>query len=112
MRIAFDVKGTIEGHKKALVLHIFEQLQKQGHTCIVWSNSFSYAVDAIKNNDLKNTEPMQKLSKRDLEELGGQPFDLAIEDDRSQTWLGANKFAFVDELTAGLVQKLLNEGAK
>lgn len=110
MRIAFDVKGTIEGPKKALVLHIFEKLQEQGHTCVVWSNSYGYAVDAIKDNNLQNTEPMDKMSKFDLQERGLEPFDLAIEDDRSQTWLGAKKFAFVDELTYGQVLNLLKEG--
>lgn len=109
MRIAFDVKGTIEGPKKALVLHIFDKLQKQGHECVVWSNFYGYAVDAIKNNDLKNTQPMTKASRFDLENSQQGMFDLAIEDDRSQTWLGAKKFAFVDELTYGLVLSLLKE---
>jgi len=108
-RIAFDVKGTIEGPKKALVLHIFEQLQAQGHECIVWSNLYSYAVDAIKDNNLQNTYAISKLSKGDCAARGEEMFDLCIEDDRSQTYLGAKKFAFVDELTAGLVQKLLSE---
>ena len=111
MRIAFDVKGTIEGPKKALVLTIFNRLQEAGHTCVVWSNYYPYAVDAIKNNGLQNTQPMDKLTTTELQERGLEPFDLAIEDDRSQTWLGAKKFAFVDDLTYGLVLKLLQEAA-
>jgi len=108
-RIAFDVKGTIEGPKKDLVLHIFEKLQEQGHECVVWSNLYSYAVDAIKDNNLKNTQAMSKKSKGDLLSNGEELFDLCIEDDRSQTYLGAKKIAFVDELTYGYVVKLLSE---
>lgn len=108
MRIAFDVKGTIEGPKKALVLRLFEGLQDKGHTCIVWSNYYGYAVDAIKDNNLSKTEPMDKMSAYGLKERRNEePFDLAIEDDRSQTYLGANKFLFVDELTEEKVQELL-----
>lgn len=109
MRIAFDVKGTLDGPKSGLVLHIFDQLQKQGHECVVWSNYLDYAVQAIKKHNLQNTTPMTKKSKVDMMNSEEGMFDLAIEDDRSQTWLGAKKFAFVDELTAGLVQKLLKE---
>lgn len=107
MKIAFDVKGTIEGPKKELVLKLFRGFQNTGHECVVWSNSYGYAVDAIKNNNLLDTHPEDKKSKRDLEEYGRPVYDIAIEDDRSQTWLGAKRFVFVDELTEELVDQLV-----
>lgn len=107
MRVAFDVKGTIDGYNSELVLKLFKGLQAKGHEVFVWSNLYSYAVDAIKDNHLKNTEPLQKMSRIDLEERELPQMDLAIEDDRSQTWLGANKFVFVDELTEETVNDLL-----
>lgn len=102
-RVAFDVMGTLTGNKGALIQHIFRKLQDHGVECVVWSNNFSYAVDAIRDLKLENTVPMSKKTKMDLINNGEELFDLAIEDDRSQTWLGAKDFVFVDEIVTGLV---------
>lgn len=107
MRIAFDVKGTIEGPKKDLVLRLFRALQAKGHTCVVWSNFYGYAVDAIKDNNLINTVPMDKKGVWDLKERGEELMDMCIEDDRSQTWLGSRRFVFVDELDESFVDSLI-----
>lgn len=107
LRVAFDVKGTIEGPKKALVLKLFKGLQDKGHKCFVWSNSMDFAVDAIIENNLKNTEAMHKWSKSDFKDVGALLMDICIEDDRSQTWLGTKRFIFVDELDEALVDSLL-----
>jgi hypothetical protein len=104
MRIAFDVKATIEGPKKEQVLKLFRDLQAKGHTCHVWSNSYGYAVDAIRDNKLTNTEALSKFSMYDVENYGQTMYDVAIEDDRKQTYLGAKAFVFVDELYGDLVQ--------
>jgi len=101
MRIAFDVKGTIEGSKKKQVLRMFELFQKAGHKVFVWSNSYGYAVDAVRDNNLANTSPMDKMMKMDAEEE--QMMDIAVEDDHSQTWLAAKKFVFVDEIPDDMV---------
>ena len=107
MKVAFDVKGTIDGHKQDLVLKLFKGLQNKGHECVVWSNLYSYAVDAIRDHKLTNTEAMSKMSRFDLRDREMEPMDIAIEDDRSQTWLGAKRFIFVDELNEDLVKTLL-----
>lgn len=109
MKVAFDVKGTIEGHKKDLVLRLFRGLQSQGHTCLVWSNSIGYAVDAIKDNNLDNTEPLWKYTKGDVAMQGREMMDICIEDDRSQSYLGSRRFVFVDEINEELISKLLAE---
>ena len=115
MKIAFDVKGTIEGSKKQQVLRMFKLFQDAGHDVIVWSNSYGYAVDAIENNLLKNTNPHDKKMKMDVDYEEDRYVDIAIEDDRSQTWLAAKKFVFVDEIPTDmmlvdeLVTKLLLE---
>lgn len=101
MRIAFDVKGTIDGPRQELVLQIFRALQDAGHEMFVWSNSFSYAVEAVKEHNL-NAIPMSKFTKFDAQNNGEYNMDLAIEDDRSQTYLGARQIVFVDELTENL----------
>lgn len=112
MKIAFDVKGTIEGPKKDLVLKLFKGFQAQGHTCVVWSNMYSFAIGAIKDNDLENTNAMMKFSKGEAELGEVDFFDLAIEDDRRQTYLAANKFLFVDEITEELVNEILKHNKK
>lgn len=97
MRIAFDVKGTIEGPQKSKVLRLFKALQAQGHDLIVWSNSYGYAVDAVKDNNL--TCPAQsKTTKWDVDDDQSKFVDLAIDDDSSQTWLAAKRFIWVHEL--------------
>jgi hypothetical protein len=97
MRIAFDVMGTIEGPKQKQVLELFSRLWTAGHEMFVWSNLESYAVDAIKKHNLPATS-MRKYSSTDAEERGFM--DLAIEDDPSQTWLGAKQIVLVSELPA------------
>lgn len=101
MRIAFDVKGTIEGPKKQQVLHMFKAFQEAGHEVVVWSNSIFYAQSAVENNDLK-VEYMDKRMKGDYDFDESLFFDIAIEDDRSQTWLAAKKFLFVDEIPVNM----------
>lgn len=115
MRIAFDVKGTIESPMKKQVLHMFKLFQDAGHEVVVWSNSYSYAVNAIKDNNLQNTDPEDKFMKIDVERDESQYFDIAIEDDRRQDYLAAKKFIFVDEIPNAmedvdkLVAKVLSE---
>jgi len=96
MKIAFDVKGTIEGPRKIQVLAMLRHLKELGHEVIVWSNLYSYATDAVRNYDL-NVEATSKKMMLDYDSES-EAMDLAIEDDRSQTWLGAKKFLFVDEI--------------
>jgi hypothetical protein len=102
MRIAFDVKGTIEGSKKKQVLRMFELFQKAGHEVIVWSNSYGYAVDAVEDNELTNTRAESKRDKWNTSEENY--YDLAIEDDKQQgQWLAAKKFLFVDDIPDDMV---------
>lgn len=111
MRIAFDVKGTIEGPKGKVILEAFVKLQGLGHTCVVWSNLYSYATEAIEKHSL-NADAESKRSAYDMEGYDTKPYDVAIEDDRSQTWLGANKLIFVDEIgdnSDNLVKRILAE---
>jgi threonine dehydrogenase-like Zn-dependent dehydrogenase len=110
MRIAFDVKGTLEGPKKNILLVVFAELQKRGHECVVWSNSYGYAVDAVRDNDL-NAEAMSKTTKWDVDDDQAKFVDVAIDDDSSQTWLAAKRFIWVHEIeTAGwLLNKILGE---
>jgi CspA family cold shock protein len=97
MKIAFDVKGTIEGPKQKEVLELFWRLQREGHEMFVWSNLFSYAAQAVIDHKLPATA-LLKNGISDYPESAYGLMDVAIEDDRSQTWLGANKIVFVDEL--------------
>jgi hypothetical protein len=94
MKIAFDVAGTIEGPKQKEILELFWRLHGAGHELFVWSNSYGYAIDAVKKYNLP-AATMLKYGRGDSQDL----MDVAIEDDRSQTWLGASKIVFVDELS-------------
>lgn len=108
MKIAFDVKGTIDGPKGDVILEAFKKLQELGHTCVVWSNLYSYATDAIAKHGL-NAEAHDKRMKMDLEYDESRYFDVAIEDDRRQEYLAANRFIFVDDITSAddLVSNIL-----
>lgn len=100
MRIAFDVKGTLDGYNETKVRALFKALHDAGHHVVVWSNSYGYAHDMAEQ--LKalgfNTEADSKYSDSDAEDRGNGMFDIAIEDDTSQTWLAAKKLVFVHEL--------------
>jgi hypothetical protein len=92
MKIAFDVQGTLEGPKGEQVLYIFNLLKQQGHELFVWTNGMIFP------NELKNDAIfITKIAKIDCdnEEMF---MDLAIEDDRYQTYLAAKAFMFVDEI--------------
>lgn len=97
MKIACDVKGTLEGPKKKQVLRILDLFSKAGYEVTVWSNLYSYAVDAVKDNNLK-AQFMDKKSKGDYEYDETKYFNFAIEDDRSQSYLAAKTFIWVDTI--------------
>ncbi len=44
----------------------------------------------------------------DIQNYGFQPVDIAVEDDRRQSYLAAKEFIFVDELTEDKVTTLLS----
>lgn len=97
MKIASDVKGTIEGSKKKQVLKMLDLFSRAGHQITVWSNLYSYAVDAVKDNNLK-ADAMSKRSKSDVDYEEEKYFDIAIEDDGRQTYLAAKRFVWVNDI--------------
>lgn len=110
MRIAFDVKGTIDGPKGKFVLGLMAFLQELGHECVVWSNSYSFAADAVRDHNLK-VEYMSKKMKGDMDHDETQFYDFAVEDDTSQTWLAAKSFIWVHELPGAMggIKKLAED---
>lgn len=98
MRIACDVLGTIQGPKGKQIIEALRKLIEQGHEVVVWSSDYGLAVNATQRYDL-GVEAMGKLSKYEMKEREQELFDVAIEDDRNQTYLGAKRFIFVDEIT-------------
>lgn len=110
MRIAFDVKGTIDGPKQKFVLGLLKMLQEQGHDITVWSNSFSYAVDAVKQHGL-NAKVQSKKSRSDMDCEEQDYFDICVEDDTSQSYLAAKRFIWVHELPSAMggIKKLAEE---
>lgn len=105
MKLACDVKGTLEGSKKKQVLKLLDLFSKAGYEITIWSNLYSYAIDAVKDNNLK-ADSMGKKSKGDYpyEYDESTYFNFAIEDDRQQEYLAAKKFIWVDEIPEDLVQ--------
>lgn len=94
MKIACDVKGTLEGPKKKQVLRILELFEKQGYEITVWSNLYSYSVQAVRDNNLK-ADSISKKMKLDFDSED-EYFNFAIEDDRQQDYLATNKFIWMD----------------
>lgn len=109
MKIAFDVKGTLDGPKTKFVLAMLIALQEMGHECIVWSNSYGYAVDCVRNLGLVNVRAESKTDKWSRDEANF--YDVAIEDDKQQTWLAAKHFIWVDDIPGAMggVMKLVAE---
>lgn len=108
MRIAFDVLGTIQGPKGRVIIEAFKKLQAAGHETVVWSSDYGLAINAVTRYDL-NADAMGKLSGYEMREREMELFDVAIEDDRGQTYLGTRRFIFVDEITTAdeLVSRIL-----
>ena len=102
VKIACDVKGTLEGDKKKQVLKILDLFHRAGYEIIIWSNMSSYAHDAVRDNNLR-AEPMGKKMMLDYDDPS-EAMNYCIEDDRSQTWLGAHKFIWVDEIPEDITQ--------
>lgn len=96
MRIAIDVKGTLEGPRKQDLIRLINAMQAKGHTVLIWSNLYSYAVDAVRDNKL-DCVAQSKTTKWDVSDES-QFVDLAIDDDSSQTWLAAKRFIWVHQL--------------
>jgi len=116
MRIAVDVKGTLEGHKRDLIVRMMMFLKDKGWEVVVWSNSYGYAVDAVKGlseTPLEGIEPYNKEMKSSVDYKEEFYFDIAIEDDRSQEYLAAKHFIWVDEIPQdtpiGFLQDKLKE---
>lgn len=97
MLIAVDVMGTLKGPKQAQILKIIHAFQNEGHEVIVWSNDYGYAVDIVKQLGLE-CEAHQKWTKGDVAMRGDRMVDLAIDDDSTQTWLGAKNFLWVHQI--------------
>lgn len=94
MKIAFDVKGTIQGPYQDKVLKLFREFEKRGHEMIVWSSVYSYATDAVAKHGL-NALAMSKVLS--CEATPDQRVDIAI-DDEPQTWLAANRLISVHDI--------------
>ena len=112
MKIAVDGKGTREGHKRDQIIRMMMFLQDRGWEVVVWSNSYSFAVDAVKGlkeTPLEGIEPEGKLAKFET----SHRYDVAIEDDRTQEDLAANNLIWVDEIPGetpiGFLQDKLKE---
>src|SRR5580698_6605031 len=101
MKIAFDCLGTLKGPKEKYVLMLLLELQKRGHSITVWSNGPGYPQEAVERHGLKNVETSSKYGKGDYQAENGT-FDYAIEDDRSQTWLAAKRFIWVDKIPGAM----------
>jgi len=103
MNIAFDVKGTLEGHKKVEIRYTLKQLYDAGHKIYIWSNLFSYANDMAESLQMRGIEceALEKYAKNEADQWDRPMMDVAFEDDRSQSWLAAKRIICVDEVPNG-----------
>lgn len=98
MRIAFDCLGTLMGSHGPALAEAIIKLQALGHECVIWSSLYSYTIE-MKNKYKLNVETMEKRSTYEMREYEMELFDVAVDDDRGQTYLGAKAFVYVDEIT-------------
>jgi len=81
MRVAFDVKGTLEGGGQK-VHDLFKWFESKGCEMIIWSSFYDYAEKAQQNLGYK-AEVMSKnaaLNGKDLELKPDYNMDVAIDD--------------------------------
>lgn len=106
MKIVFDVKGTLSGYKSGNVWKLFHWFKEQGHEITIWSNSLGYAHDLVNDNHLDNNY-MSKFMKIQVEE--DELFDIAVEDDVTQDYLGAKNFIWVSDVPFEILEAELTD---
>lgn len=114
MKVAVDVKGTLEGPRRKQIVEIIKFLLNRGDQVVVWSNGLGrQGAEGLEKEYGIKLSYEDKFSKRDASEWGVDLFDLAIEDDKSQDYLAAKKFLWVhnipEDLTENNVEQVLND---
>lgn len=102
MKVAFDVKGTLDGRYEDKVKALLGYFQGLGAEITIWSNSYGYAYD-MKNklereSSLSEYKATTKYSFIEAEDEGRDIFDFCVEDDRGQWYLASRKTIFVDTI--------------
>lgn len=97
MKIAFDCMGTLMGPSKAKVVALYKALQNRGHDMYVWSSEYSLARNLNENLKL-NGKVEEKFSKNQAIASGEELMDIAVDDDATQTWLGAKYIVLVRDI--------------
>lgn len=111
MKVAFDVKGTLEGPPKVLAL--YKWFESKGCEMIIWSSIYSYAEECA--HDLKlDGEIMSKRNRMDSEDLKFNPgynMDIAVDDrdfsefdDKTVSWLACDNLIKVHEIPNDISQ--------
>ena len=96
MKIAFDVQGTLVGHKGEILFQLLEDFKNQGHDVFIWSHSRDMAEDVAKKIGV--SDEMCKTKKLRFEyHLDHEIMDIAIDDDPKQKLL-VNKIYLVGQL--------------
>jgi len=109
MKVAFDVKGTLEGHRKVLALYLW--FESKGCEMIIWSSVYSYAVDCARELKLDG-EVMSKREKSDFFDDDNSKYDVNIavddrdfsvfSDGKTVSWLACNHLIKVNEIPSDL----------
>lgn len=99
MKVAFDVKGTLDGHRRVEVRSLLKYFLDQGAEITIWSNLYSYAADMAdeleKYFEGVNFQVTGKYSFYDAQEQNLPVFDFCVEDDTGQWYLAAKQIVFV-----------------
>lgn len=96
MKVAFDVKGTLEGHYEHKVRTLYDAFEKLGCEMVIWSSLGSFAYDFARKNSLKAAVMTKFANSEDLEP--SEKMDLAIDDDYQQEYLATHKLILVSEI--------------
>jgi hypothetical protein len=95
MKIAFDCKGTLLGvNSNDKVVRLYRWLERKGHKLIIWSNMYSYALEAAKKHKLKG-ECTLKYGNFETEQENF--VDVAIDDEKCD-WLATKKLILVKDI--------------
>jgi hypothetical protein len=95
MRVAFDVKGTLDGPNSQKVWKLLQTLESKGCDITIWSSWLPFASELVSNRRL-NFKYQSKELRGDVPL--NEWFDVAVEDDTQQDFLAAKRFVFVKDI--------------
>ncbi len=96
MKVAFDVKGTLDGPYENKVRALYNAFEKLGCQMVVWSSLGSFAYEYTRRHSLTAAIMTKFCNSEDLDP--SEKMDIAIDDDNCQDYLATKKLVLVNDI--------------